>query len=63
MWVALAALAGAMSFGHVNDSGFWVVTNLSGYKISGGLKTYTAAQGFMSVVVAVVAIAGALIMP
>ena len=63
VWVALAALSGSMSFGHVNDSGFWVVTNLSGYKISGGLKTYTAAQGFMSIVVAVVAIAGALIMP
>ncbi len=63
MWVALAALAGSMSFGHVNDSGFWVVTNLSGYKISGGLKTYTAAQGFMSIVVAIVAIVGALIMP
>lgn len=63
MWVALAALAGSMSFGHVNDSGFWVVTNLSGYKISGGLKTYTAAQGFMSIVVALVAIGGVLIMP
>lgn len=63
MWVALVALAGAMSFGHVNDSGFWVVTNLSGYKISGGLKTYTAAQGFMSVIVAIVAIAGAIIIP
>ncbi|MCI8550907.1 MAG: GntP family permease [Lachnospiraceae bacterium] len=63
MWVALAALAGAMSFGHVNDSGFWVVTNLSGYKISGGLKTYTAAQGFMSVVVAAVAIVGSIILP
>ena len=63
MWVALAALAGAMSFGHVNDSGFWVVSNLSGYKISGGLKTYTAAQGFMSIIVAIVAIGGALIMP
>lgn len=41
VYVAMAALAGGNFIGHVNDSGFWVVTNLSGLSVSGGLKTYT----------------------
>ena len=41
VYIALAALAGGNFIGHVNDSGFWVVTNLSGASVTGGLKTYT----------------------
>lgn len=43
VYIALAALAGGISVGHVNDSGFWVVSNLSGFNVKGGLKTYTLA--------------------
>ena len=39
VYIALAALAGGNFIGHVNDSGFWVVTNLSGASVTGGLKT------------------------
>ena len=28
VYIALAALAGGISVGHVNDSGFWVVSNI-----------------------------------
>ncbi len=41
VYIATAALAGGNFIGHVNDSGFWVVTNLSGASVTGGLKTYT----------------------
>lgn len=41
VYIAIAALAGGNFIGHVNDSGFWVVTNLSGASVTGGLKTYT----------------------
>lgn len=41
VYIALACLAGGNSIGHVNDSGFWVATNLSGLTVTGGLKTYT----------------------
>lgn len=41
VFIALACLAGGMSIGHVNDSAFWVVSNMSGYTIKGGLKSYT----------------------
>lgn len=41
VYIAIACLAGGNSLGHVNDSGFWVSTNLSGLNLTGGLKTYT----------------------
>jgi H+/gluconate symporter-like permease len=41
VWIAIACLSGSLSCGHVNDSGFWVSANLSGFSITGGLKTYT----------------------
>lgn len=41
VYIAVAALAGGNFIGHVNDSGFWVVTNLAGSSVTGGLKTYT----------------------
>ena len=41
IWVALAICSGAAFGGHVNDSGFWIVTRLSGITVKGGLKMYT----------------------
>lgn len=41
VYIAIACLTGACSVAHVNDSGFWVVTNMSGFSITGGLKTVT----------------------
>ncbi len=42
VYIALAALAGGNFIGHVNDSGFWVVTNLSSGIID---MTYKVASG------------------
>lgn len=46
--VALAALSGGISIGHINDSGFWVVTELAGLEVTGGLKTYTLGEAILS---------------
>lgn len=46
--IALAALSGGMSIGHINDSGFWVVTELTGLEVTGGLKTYTLGEAVLS---------------
>ncbi|SEW31148.1 GntP family permease [Natrinema salifodinae] len=46
--IALASLSGGMSIGHINDSGFWVVTELSGLEVTGGLKTYTLSEAILS---------------
>ncbi|BDZ78082.1 MULTISPECIES: GntP family permease [Claveliimonas] len=61
VFIALACLAGGISVGHVNDSGFWVVTNMSGYTVKGGLKSYTLAGIFIAVFTMIVCIAAALI--
>ena len=61
VFIALACLAGGISIGHVNDSGFWVVTNMSGYTVKGGLKSYTLAGVFIAVFTMIVCIAAALI--
>lgn len=47
--LALAALSGGMSIGHINDSGFWVVTELTGLEVTGGIKTYTLGEAVLSV--------------
>ena len=39
--VTLSACSGAMVAGHLNDSGYWVVTNVGGLTVEGGLKVYT----------------------
>lgn len=41
VYIALAALSGGMSFPHVNDSGYWVMTNLGGLTVKGGIKAYS----------------------
>lgn len=47
--IAFAALAGGVSIGHVNDSGYWATTELSGLEVTGGLKTYTLGGAILSV--------------
>lgn len=63
VYIALAALAGGISIGHVNDSGFWVVSNLSGFTVTGGLKTYTVAQIIMSVSIMALTLLFAILLP
>lgn len=46
--IALASLSGGISIGHINDSGFWVVTELAGLEVTGGLKTYTLGEVILS---------------
>lgn len=63
VWLALACLSGGNSIGHVNDSGFWVATNMSGLTVTGGLKTYTLGSFISSVCIFVLALIGALVIP
>lgn len=63
VYIALAALAGGISIGHVNDSGFWVVSNLSGFNVKGGLKTYTLAQIIMSVSIMIFTLIFSFVLP
>jgi len=54
VWVALAACSGSLMGGHVNDSGFWVATKLSGMSTIGGVKIYTltcAIQSIISIII------------
>jgi gluconate:H+ symporter, GntP family len=63
VWVAMACLAGALSLGHINDSGFWVTAKLPGFSVSGGLKTYTLAQFLASVFALAFTLVGATVLP
>ena len=63
VWLALACLSGGNSIGHVNDSGFWVATNMSGLTVTGGLKTYTLGSFISSVCIFLLALIGALVIP
>lgn len=63
VWIALACLSGGNSIGHVNDSGFWVATNMSGLTVTGGLKTYTLGSFISSVFIFILALIGALVIP
>jgi len=63
VWIALAALSGGISFGHINDSGFWVTVNLSGFSVTGGLKIYTLGIFFVSVLVFGLSLLGGLLIP
>lgn len=63
VWLALACLSGGNSIGHVNDSGFWVATNMSGLTITGGLKTYTLGSFISSAFIFLLALIGALVIP
>lgn len=50
VFIALACLDGALFGATVNDSGFWIVSNMSGFTFTGGVKTYTLGQAIASVV-------------
>ena len=63
VWIALAALSGGISFGHINDSGFWVTVNLSGFSVTGGLKIYTLGIFFVSLIVFGFTLLGAFVLP
>lgn len=63
VWMAIACLSGSLSCGHVNDSGFWVSANLSGFTITGGLKTYTLGNAITAVIAMVFAMVGCLAIP
>lgn len=63
VWMAIACLSGSLSCGHVNDSGFWVSTNLSGFTITGGLKSYTLGNAITAVFAMIFAIIGCLVIP
>jgi gluconate transporter len=63
VWIALAALSGGISIGHINDSGFWVTVNLSGFSVTGGLKIYTLGEFIVSLIVLGLSIAGVNFLP
>lgn len=63
VWMAIACLAGSLSCGHVNDSGFWVSTNLSGFTITVGLKSYTLGNAITAIFAMLFAIIGCLVIP
>lgn len=62
-WIALACLSGGNSIGHVNDSGFWVATNMSGLSVTGGLKTYTLGSFISAIFIFAQALIGAFLTP
>ncbi|MFG6666185.1 GntP family permease [Halomonas sp. HNIBRBA4712] len=61
LWIALAALAGGISIGHVNDSGFWITTQLARFTVRGGFKTYTLGEAMVSLTILLLTIFGVLI--
>lgn len=63
VWIALACLSGSISGGHVNDSGYWVVTNMSGFTVLGGLKTYSLGGALIGIVGIIIAMIGAVLIP
>ena len=63
VYIALAALAGGNFIGHVNESGFWVVTNLSGASVTGGLKTYTWNTITLAGMAFILSLVGATVLP
>lgn len=63
VYIALAALAGGNFIGHVNDSEFWVVTNLSGASVTGGLKTYTWNTITLAGMAFILSLVGATVLP
>lgn len=50
VFIAMACLSGTLFGATVNDSGFWIVTNMSGQNFTGGVKTYTVPEMIESVI-------------
>jgi H+/gluconate symporter-like permease len=63
LWIATAALSGGISIGHLNDSGFWVTMNLSGFSVRGCLKIYTLGEFIISIIVLGLSLLGGLMLP
>jgi gluconate transporter len=63
VWIALACLGGSIAGSNVTDSGFWVVANLSGLNVRGGLKAYTLFCTLGSMIGIVATLIGATILP
>ena len=63
VYIAIAALAGGNFIGHVNDSGFWVVTNMSGASVTGGFKIYTLNTVTLNGMAFILCLIGATLMP
>lgn len=63
VWFAMAGLAGCNMIGLPNDSGFWISTNLHGFTIGGGLKTYTAFGAMRAVVILILVLIAVQILP
>lgn len=63
LWIALAALSGGISIGHVNDSGFWITSQLAGFTVRGGFKTYTLGEALVSMMILAIALLGAAFWP
>lgn len=61
VFLALACLDGALFGCTINDSGFWIVTNMSGFTVTGGMKTYTLGQAIASVIGIIIIIIVAMI--
>ena len=51
--VVLSIGAGSAVFSHANDSGFWVITQLSDMSVEQGLRLHTVATGILGITAAV----------
>ena len=63
VYLALAIGCGSKPIAWMNDSGFWVITRMSGMTEGEGLKYITPMTTLMGVVGLVVTIAGAILFP
>jgi GntP family gluconate:H+ symporter len=63
VWIALAIGCGSKVIAWMNDSGFWVITQMSGMTEREGLSYATPMMGVMGIAGLAVTIAGALLMP
>lgn len=63
VWLAMAIGCGSKPLAWMNDSGFWVITQMSGMTEAEGLKYITTLLLVMSLVGLVITIAGAMLVP
>jgi gluconate:H+ symporter, GntP family len=55
--IVLALAAGSVFAGHVNDSGFWLVSRFFGMDTKTTLKTWTVGQALIAVIGFILALA------
>ena len=51
LFITMACCAGGMSVGHVNDSGFWIMSSNCGLSVKGGLKAITLTEFTSSLII------------